>query len=251
MTNEELAARIRAGETELMADLWEQCRKIIRLLAYRYYALRENHAFVEMADLMQCGYLALAEAVKYFDPERGAQFITFLKLTYKNEMHRLFNAKITREDGKAKWVFPYAPDSLDAPNNNCKSKEGTGLLERWEDDTDIQQEYEQKEIREIVMQALSHLESRERAVIWGRYYQEKTRKQLVDGVVYRDIWEVGKHENRAMKKLRKDQTLQDLYMAHFYDPRLPSPENHTPESVVIAHEDLTDWMQGLFTEMEA
>ena len=73
MTNEELAVEVQAGRAGY-GGLWEQVRRFIGRQAFRWLTLYSGlcaGAGVELDDLMQCGFLALQDAVKAFDPARG------------------------------------------------------------------------------------------------------------------------------------------------------------------------------------
>ncbi|MFT3952104.1 MAG: sigma factor [Oscillospiraceae bacterium] len=78
MTNEELAQAIKDGHKELEAQLWERVYKFVRMQAARY--LRKC-PLCESEDLQQSGYFAMLAAVKYYNPERGFTYLTYLKHT--------------------------------------------------------------------------------------------------------------------------------------------------------------------------
>lgn len=81
MSNEELAALIKAGETERMGELWEQVAGLVKWKASRLLTaleLRGNPCGVEFDDLYQSGYVAMVEAVHYYTPESGVAFSTCL-----------------------------------------------------------------------------------------------------------------------------------------------------------------------------
>lgn len=82
MNNEQLVARIQAGdnEAENMLQLWRQNKAFIAMLARRY------SAGAEMEDLEQEGYIALCEAVQHCDPERGMSFISYAAFWIKRRM---------------------------------------------------------------------------------------------------------------------------------------------------------------------
>ena len=63
MTNEQLVARIQAGENtaENMLQLWQQTKAFVAKLAKKY------KGYAEFDDLMQEGYLGLNEAVNHYD----------------------------------------------------------------------------------------------------------------------------------------------------------------------------------------
>ena len=79
MSNEELAARVKAGDTAAAAQLWEQNTGLLTLISGRlYYAFqdRATSAGVTWDDVQQIGYMAILAAAKGFDPETGAKFST-------------------------------------------------------------------------------------------------------------------------------------------------------------------------------
>ena len=79
MTNEEWAIEIQAGRAGY-GKLWEQVHKFIRQQAHRYFTLHAGtcaHAGVELDDLTQCGFMALQDAVRAFDPEAGTRLLTY------------------------------------------------------------------------------------------------------------------------------------------------------------------------------
>ncbi len=84
MTNEQLVARIRAGENEAenMLQLWQQNKGFIYKMAIKY------QAYAEIEDLNQEGYIGLCEAVQHYDPEQGVPFISYAAFWIKQAMRR-------------------------------------------------------------------------------------------------------------------------------------------------------------------
>ena len=84
MDNEQLVARIQAGEDEAenMMRLWQQNRGFIAKIA-RQYAGR-----AEMEDLEQEGYIGLCEAVRHYDPDKGVPFINYAAFWIRQAMRR-------------------------------------------------------------------------------------------------------------------------------------------------------------------
>ena len=76
MTNEELAIKIQEGAAELMPTLWEQVSRWVCKLANKWTCAFAERGGVEVDDLINSGYLALAEAVKTFQVAKGAAFTT-------------------------------------------------------------------------------------------------------------------------------------------------------------------------------
>lgn len=92
MTNEELALRIKSGETALMDALWFQVNRFIYKQARKFinaYADRCRSFGLDLEDLEQEGYIAIYTAVEGFDPEKGVTFLTYAGYHIK---HRFFSA---------------------------------------------------------------------------------------------------------------------------------------------------------------
>jgi RNA polymerase sporulation-specific sigma factor len=85
MYNEELALLVQQGDSEALPLLWEKtCQLITRMAKQYHYFLDGNKYGVEIDDLIQEGYFALLNAVKYYKPEKGYAFTTYLTYTLKN-----------------------------------------------------------------------------------------------------------------------------------------------------------------------
>ena len=84
MNNEQLVARIRAGEDEAdnMLKLWCQNRGFIVKMAQKYSVA------AEMDDLQQEGYIGLCEAVRHYESDRGTKFINYAAFWIKLAMRR-------------------------------------------------------------------------------------------------------------------------------------------------------------------
>ena len=84
MNNEQLVARIQAGENtaENMLQLYEQNKGVLHKMAVKY-----SH-FAESEDLMQEAYIGLCEAVRHYNPEKDALFITYAAFWIKQVMMR-------------------------------------------------------------------------------------------------------------------------------------------------------------------
>lgn len=84
MTNEQLVARIQAGEDtgDSMALLYDQVKDFIRSVAWQY---RDTG---ELEDLLQEGYLALYPAIDNYDPAAGVKFLTYASHWIHQRMRR-------------------------------------------------------------------------------------------------------------------------------------------------------------------
>ena len=84
MTNEELVLAIQAGHdvTENMEQLYNQNRGMIIKLTEKYKGIEE------LQDLRQEAYFGLVRAVELWNPERDAQFLTFMIICVKTVLNQ-------------------------------------------------------------------------------------------------------------------------------------------------------------------
>ena len=74
MGNEELVARIQAGEKELIPQLWEQVEKFISQQAGKRARQLNGYGGVAEDDLYQTGFIGLLDAVQSYDGWQGMSF---------------------------------------------------------------------------------------------------------------------------------------------------------------------------------
>lgn len=64
----------------MVPTLWEQAERFVAKVAHRWYL--NNRSRVEFDDLYQAGFLAMMGAVRTFDPEKGASFLSWMGNNY-------------------------------------------------------------------------------------------------------------------------------------------------------------------------
>ena len=81
LSNEQLVARIRAGEDMAgnMKQLYSQVRRFIHAVAWKYR---------DSGELEEEGYLALYPAIDGYDPAQGVKFLTYAKYHIRQRMRR-------------------------------------------------------------------------------------------------------------------------------------------------------------------
>ena len=84
MSNEELAAAIRAGERDKLMELWGQVRRLVHDMAYKRLRATNGAGGVTLDDLMQAGFLGFLEAVRAYDPSAGVRFTSYLTYPVKS-----------------------------------------------------------------------------------------------------------------------------------------------------------------------
>ena len=100
--SEELVAAIQAGATELTLELWNRVSGLVKWKANRVIAAvdqRNGYRGLEFDDLLQTGFVAMAEAVHNFRPEHGS-FSTWLMFHLQTAFSETsgFRTKRSRND---------------------------------------------------------------------------------------------------------------------------------------------------------
>lgn len=86
--NEELTARIQAGETEAIAELWEQNLKLVKSTVRRVSGLSERDSGFD--DLEQQAFFGFRAAAYAFDPVAGVKFSTYAAKRIEWELCRYY-----------------------------------------------------------------------------------------------------------------------------------------------------------------
>ena len=174
MTNEELAIEIQKGNTEYLPLLFDQVEKFIRKKAAQRLRVLGEDSGIEFDELYDSGYLAVIEAAKYFKPESGYKFLTFLDKPLKNAFAEVTNARTQKglKDPLRNAV------SLETP---VGEDETLTIGDTIADDTDITAEVirkvSNKELHKALDNALDQLEPLEAEAIRLQYYSNLNLQQ--------------------------------------------------------------------------
>lgn len=206
MSNEELAARIKAGERELISQLWEQTRGFIaQQAARRIYALN-GAGGVELDDLIQSGFFALLQAVEDYDQEREYKLLTYLGYHLKTEFASCIGYR-TRAG-----LPMIKPVSLDTPLDDNDPGSET-LLDQQADPADRIKDVEHQiwieQLQSVLMQAMGRLPSIERQVLICRYLEQQTQAKTAE-IVGCSLNLCRQSEYRAFKHLRRPSIVEEL-----------------------------------------
>ena len=204
MTNEELVTAIKAGDDSKLLELWEQNSGFIHRKAYAWKMAFPQVAHVDIEDLVSVSWLAMVDAIKYFDPEReDATFLTAFSWFQK----KYFYQTLGIHQGRKISVPPYL-SSLDLPIS-ADDPDGDTFVDMLEDENaeadfyQVEIAYEQAQIRAVLDEvAADSLSPNERMV-----YEAAMRGQrFLTGSAYAE--ETGK--NRERLRQLKEQMLEIL-----------------------------------------
>ena len=189
MTNEELVAAIQNGQQELMSDLWYQNTGIIHTWA-RKYSQFIPRGDMDTSDLEQICYLAMDKAVKAYDPDCGAKFITTMFKYVQNEFSLAMGYHGNCKKGKYgsnRYQFFANMNSLndivsdDAGNKTeleqiAEAEEPQASIEKAEKDIYIQQ------LHDVLEDGLNRIPAEDALVLRMRYYDGMTLQRIADNM---------------------------------------------------------------------
>ncbi len=194
---EELISLIQSGRHDLMEQLWMQLRRLIEWYAKRYYRriggiTGTAPGGVELDDLIQAGYIALADAVNDYDPSKGT-FTPYLSY----HLQRVFRLTIGRTDKQLSDPLNYAA-SLDVPNDEDDPDSLTkldGLPDPCNAYLTVEDRIFQEELHSALEKAIDILSEQEARAIRAEYYEGQKQKETAE--------ELGVSISRV-SQLRKD-----------------------------------------------
>lgn len=208
MTNEELAVRVKNGDTDALLELWEHNYGLASIFARRRYNRLEavgNMRGVDMDDLMQAAFLALVSAVNYYDPEKDFSFSSYWDKCIKNEFNSLLGTRTRKCDPLN------LSTSLDAPLDDSPDAESLGSLipdpaDAFETATE---RIWHEQLQETIEKALARLSPDQVSILKMRYYEGLTYESIHTKAGLK-CDAARKIEERAMIELRRPKN-RDVY----------------------------------------
>lgn len=219
MTNEEIVNRIQSGEKDLIADLWEVNQALVYKIAWHYtkptgdyppYYDETGRQFPN-PDILQELYLAMVDAVDSYNPDRGANFISFY---YRMAEWHLISYFKTQALIKG---HPDAVMSLDYTYN----AEGDTMADFISDDGECSDSMEddlyRQQLRRVWDILPKHLTGRENEVIFLKYKDGECPDSMSEhtNLSKQRLYDL---EQSAIKKLRRCREIQNLHggQTHLY-----------------------------------
>lgn len=197
LTNEEILQAIHeskdgAERKRLITELWNTNQGIIYTYAYRYSTALN----VPLVDIIQESYIALIQAVKYYDSTKPYKFTTYLSQTIKSVPTRLLHGY----------------DDTISLNATIGENEETELLELIEDTQALEQFQNSIYLNDLsrnVHQALERLEPLQYNVITSIYFNGDELQAIADRLtITRE--KVRQVRDKALRELRKDKKLEEV-----------------------------------------
>ena len=216
MTNEALAELIQQGENdELLPILWEMVQRVLFAKAERYYSAYSEplrRYGYDVQDVRQECYSAMLAAIKWYKPDKGYKFTTYLNYALKHTIRGLYS-------GKNDALNQAATMSLEQPIGEGSDGDELTVADTVADDT-AAQTFEQIELCDYfkpLYEALETLTEKQRNVIQMLYFDglsvKETASQL--DMLYQGVRSL---EGAALRTLRSGvlgRKLRDTYGADY------------------------------------
>lgn len=158
MTNEELACAVQRGDTDALAQLWEQ----VKDYAFRVIVRYRPHPYADTEDYLQTAFLGVRAAALAFDPSRGS-FLTVADWYIRSACSRFYR---WHRRGEVETISYDVPMKADDPD-------GGDFKDNFPDDSlpDPWERMEAEDMARDVRAAVDELTERNRRVIDMHYYQ--------------------------------------------------------------------------------
>lgn len=195
------------GGEDLALQLWEQTKRYVAKMAIRWYLHFEGGRGVEVADLIQSGYLAMLDAVRTFEDGNGS-FLSWLTYYLQKEFGALYGIRTehTKRDPLNTAI------SLDAP---IGGEDGMTVAETVVD-PDGENGYQQVEdsdyiraLREALESALNDIPPKNAEVIRKRYLEGQAQGAIATAAGV-SPQEIHNRERKGFSLLRRPQTIEKL-----------------------------------------
>lgn len=203
MSNEALAVMTKEGDTNAAAKLWENCRRLLQTLAWRYYnahTVALSVTGVELGDLDQECYFVMLDAVEAFSPEKEYCFVTYLSFHAQKRFDKLCGLRGIREplnDGE-RLETPVG-DEADGMTLGDVTADPNAIAAL----DNIAEIDERERIAQDVRTAVKRLAKVDQMVIRMKYYHGADYAQIAE-ILGESEEQIQKIHKYALQKLRKD-----------------------------------------------
>ena len=197
-----------------MDQLWGQCYGFIRQQAMRWARAWESRPDFDADDLTQAGYMALCEAVRGFQKDRGG-FLGFLSFHLKTEFSKVVGCRTTAQTKEPIYnsVSFETPVSSDSDGLTIEDTLGADCVELEAAEESIYQD----QLSSLVREAVNQLPDRQRQAVESYYLKGRTYSEICENMncTQSYVGELCKFGLRSMRKGKfHDRLSEMLYCDH-------------------------------------
>ena len=186
----ELIARMDGGDESVKSQLIERNLRLVVYIARRF----ENTG-INIEDLISIGTIGLIKAVNTFKRDKNIKLVTYASRCIENEILMFLRKKSRR---KVEVSFD-EPLNIDYDGNELLLSDILGT-----DDDVVTKEFEKKENKRELLEAMSTLKERERQILQMRYgiqHEELTQKDIAKRLGISQSY-ISRLEKRIIAKLK-------------------------------------------------
>ena len=200
MTNEELAAVIRAGDPERLMELWTQVAPFARVQARR----RPISPAADYEDMHQAAFLALIEAVSGYDPAAGMSFLGW----YVFHLKSAFAEANGQRSEKQQHDPIHTADSLERPLYNGADDISLGdtVADSTDDMGNVEKSIWLEELHAALEMLLASLPPEQRTVLRLNFYEDMPLSQIA-AELETPLPQIQQRHRRALTNLRRSKNL--------------------------------------------
>lgn len=207
---EQLAMEAQAGAKESLYELWENVRRYVIKVAFRWDRAFNGRSGVTADDLINTGYLALVEAVEGYQTEKGA-FLHWFTYYLKKHFLGCYGLRTSKKDLLNEAMSLDVPITEDGDDVGLYDvvADPAGLLDMESAEEHIFQD----QLHDAVEEALDDIPESYARVLRSHYLEGKTLAETgaSEGISHAAAWHREKQGIRHIKSGRNAAKLWDYY----------------------------------------
>lgn len=189
-SNEDLVRKAKSGDMDAYNKLFERNDR------YCFHIAKQFTNISDYDDLVSIARLGMLKAYNAYDVDAGVKFITYASTVIKNEI-LMYGRKLKRM-GKGREVYLDSPLTVDNQGNELTYGD---ILESGHDRPE--EIYSKREELQILRRLISNLQGREKAIIKGIYFENKTQEEIAEELNLSQSY-ISRLVEQILIKLRND-----------------------------------------------
>lgn len=211
MTNEELAVKIRNGETALIETLWTQVRRFVYKEAGKWNRAFEGRNGSTVDDFIQSAYPALLRAIAYFDPDKEQcnSFLTAFHFCLRTAFSEIAGVRTKKAcksplDHSLSLNAPIVSDDEDFSLENLIEDE-----QAYQEFQSVEDQVLHEQLCAILYPMIEELTPDQQEILFARYWEGLSCEEIGErgGVSRQRVHQI---ESAALQRLRRHPVTEQL-----------------------------------------
>lgn len=238
MAIDELVYQIQQGRDDLIPELWNAVKGLIRYFAIRFSRQWDCSRYgIELDDLVQEGYFAMLETLRKHDPEKGS-----FNTLFAYDLRKAFQNAIGRTDRKRGDLLNYCL-SLDAEIDSSEPNSDS-MYERIPDGYDYAGAVEQKiyiqQLHDELEKALAAIPADQAEVLRSIYFDGRTLTEIA-AERSQTCENIRRKKENGLRTLRSHKCKKEL--EKFIDQRTDFYSGSSAEKIAIHRENVAQYFR--------